>query len=373
MRGIFFRHVLRDIAQATVGMLLVLVVVLFTWQLAFVLGRAADGQLPGALVLQLVALTLRANLTVILPLAVLLGAILALGRLYHDSEIAAAQACGVGTRTLYGAAAITICAAAAIAAWVAFADGPVATRQVVTLRTEALRTAVTRGLAAGQFRSLGHDTTVYFRAADADGTLRDVFIQRDLQASQGGRMQIVLADRASYAVSADGNHYLIHLGDGRSYEGAPGSGDWRITRFRQQAIRLPTPQATLPGRPRTDALPTSELLASSGPRVSAELHWRMALVLEVIVLGLLAVPLARLRPTQGRHARVPWAVLLFAAYTGLLTAGRAMLERGDLPAVLGLWWVHATIVMLGILLLKTPQWIAAMRRAAARRPASGLA
>ena len=46
-------------------------------------------------------LSLRGNLVIILPFAVLLGAILGLGRLYHDSEITAAQACGVGTRTLY--------------------------------------------------------------------------------------------------------------------------------------------------------------------------------------------------------------------------------------------------------------------------------
>ncbi len=354
MRGIFFRHVLRDVSRATLAVLLVLLLVLFAWQLAFVLGRAADGQLPGTLVLQLVLLTLRGNLTVILPFAVVLGITLGLGRLYHDSEITAAHAGGVGAGTLFAAAGVVIFAAAAVAAWVAFVDGPGAARGAVQLRTQALRTAVTRGLAPGQFRSLGHGVTLYFRSADADGALRDVFMQRDLPATKDrdGRMQIVLADRARYAVSADNSYYAIDMDRGYSYEGAPGAGDWRITQFGEQSIRIPTPQAKLPGRPRVDALATGELFAPASPLLRAELHWRIAWVLDVIVLGLLAVPLARLAPRQGRYARVPAAVLLFAAYAGLIITGRLMLERGQMPPAFGLWWVHAAAVVLGWAMLR---------------------
>jgi lipopolysaccharide export system permease protein len=364
MRGIFFRHVLRSIFSSTLAVGLLLLAVLFAYQLSFVLRRAAEGQLPGALVLELVALTLRGNLTIILPFAVVLGVVMGLGRHYHDSEITAAHAGGIRLRTLYGAAAAVILAAAGLAAWIALVDGPAAARRVMQLRTDALRTAITRGLTPGQFRSLGSGTTLYFRAAEADGTLRDVFLQRDLPETQGraSRMQVVLAARADYAVSADGNHYTIDLVDGRSYEGAPGDGAWRITQFGKQSIRVPTPQARLPGRPRLDQLATGELLRAADGILRAELHWRIGWVVNVIVLGLLAVPLARLRPGQGRHARLPWAVLLFAVYAGLLTTGRLMLERGDMPAVLGLWWVHAVIVALGVVGLQSPRWSATLRR-----------
>ena len=364
MRGIFFRHVLRSISQATLVVGVVLLAVLFAYQLAFVLGRAAEGQLPGSLVLELVALTLRGNLTIILPFAVVLGVVLGLGRLYHDSEISAAHAGGIGLRTLFGAAAAVTLGVAALAAWMALVEGPAAARRVVELRRDALRTAVTRGLAPGQFRSLGHATTLYFRSTAADGALLDVFLQRDLPEWQGGnrRMQVVLAARARYAVSADSSFYSIDLEDGRSYEGAPGDGGWRITRFGSQSIRVPTPQATLPGRPRLDMLPTGELLRSSSSIWRAELHWRIGWVLNVLVLGMLAVPLARLRPGQGRHARLPWAVLLFAMYAGLLTTGRLMLERGDVPEMLGLWWVHAVVIACAVAGLRMPRWSAKLRR-----------
>jgi len=376
-RGIFFRHVLRDISTSTAAVAAVLFVVLLTYQLAFILGRAADGQIPSDIVLPLVGLSLRGNLTIILPFAVLLGTTLGLGRLYHDSEITAAQACGAGVRPLYSAAATVTLVAALAALWSGFVDGPAAARQLVSLRTEALRTAVTRGLEPGQFRALGTGATLNFRSVDADGTLREVFVQRDLPRAADGseRLQIVLADHARYEVSADHSVFLIRLADGESYEGTPGTGAWRITQFREQVIRIAAPGVRLPGRPRVDALSVAELRASSDPHQLAELHWRLSWVLITVVLGLFAVPLARLRPRQGRHARVLVAVLLFAVYAGLLSAGRTLLERGDSPSVLGLWWVHAAAIALAVGLLRWPrllEWMARRRYRALAVPAQDL-
>ena len=365
MRGIFFRHALRDILISTAAVAVVLLVVLLTYQLAFVLGRAADGQISADIVLPLVGLSMRGNLIIILPFAVLLGTVMGLGRLYHDSEMAAALACGVRPRTLYLAAGLVTALTALLGGWIGFVDAPHASRRLAELRIEALRTAMTRGLAPGQFRSLGSGVTLNFRSADADGMLRDVFVQRDLPAVDGvARMQVVLADRAHYAVSPDNDYYRIELLDGESHEGAPGSGAWRVTRFAQQIIRVPTPAASLPGRPRVDAFTVQDLRASSDPRFLAELHWRVSWVLITPVLGLLGVPLARLRPRQGRHARVLWAVLLFAVYAGLLSAGRTMLERGDVPPLLGLWWAHAAALLLGLAILRLPgagDWLARRR------------
>lgn len=356
MGGIFFRHVLREICLSTAAVASVLLVVLVTYQLSFVLGRAADGQIPANIVLSLAGLSLRGNLVIILPFAVLLGTTLGLGRLYHDSEITAAQACGVGLRELFGAAGVVTLLAALLATWMGFVDGPAASRQLAQMRTEALRTALTRGLAPGQFRALGSGVTLSFRAMEADGTLREVFVARDLAPADGReRVQVVLADRARYWLVAEGAYFHIELTDGETREGTPGAGDWRITRFRQQTLRIPQPEASLPGRPRVDALTVSELRASADPRFHAEIHWRVSWVLITVVLGILAVPLARLRPRQGRHARVVWAVLLFAVYAGLLSAGRTMLERGETPQLLGLWWVHAAAVLLALAMLGLPR------------------
>ena len=371
MGGIFFRHVLRDVAIATLGVAAVLFVLLLTNQLAFVLGRAASGQIPGSVVAQLVLLSLKENTVVILPIAVLLGGVLGFGRPYHDSEIAAAQACGIGTGPLYRAAGLVTLLAVLVCAWIAFIEGPRSAQRSTAIRLEALRTAATRGLAPGQFRSLGSGTMLYFGSRAGDGSLREVFVQRPgdaTRAQSAGTVEIVVADRALYEVSADSNYYTITLFDGESRVGVPGGGQWRRMRFAEQTVRLPTPEATLPGKPRVDVQPTRALFGSEDPRLRAELHWRISSVLITLALGLLAVPLAKLRPRQGRYARVVWALLLYAVYAYLLIYGRTLLERERTPDWLGLWWVHGIAVALGLLLINLPRfndWRARQRAAPA--------
>lgn len=364
--GIFFRHVLRELAAQTVIVAVVLLAVLVIYQFSFVLGRAADGQIAGTTVPRLVLLSLRTNLGVILPFAVLLGVVLGLGRLYHDSEITAAQASGIGRVTLYGAAAAVALPVALLAAWVAFIDGPAAARDAVQLRLEALRTAATRGLAPGGFRAVGEGLTLHFVARDADGSLRDVFLQREFAPdADAPRMQVVLAERARYRLSDAGDAIEVELLNGHSYEGSPADLDWRVMQFERQRVRLPAPQARLPGPPRLDMLDNRELLTTDEPRHRGELHWRIGWVAAVLALGFIAVPLARLAPGQGRHARIPLAVLLFAVHAGLLVSGKTLLERGETPAALGLWWVHAVVLLLGLAILALPRIVARARRAAA--------
>ena len=86
-----------------------------------------------------------------------------------------------------------------------------------------------------------------------------------------------------------------------------------------------------------------------------------------LVLGLLAIPLARLRPRQGRYARVIWGVMLYAVYANLLISGRTLIEKGTVPEWLGLWWVHALVAVLGIGVVKLPALTDAMRRWRGRR------
>ncbi|HWK48690.1 MAG TPA: LptF/LptG family permease, partial [Steroidobacter sp.] len=95
---------------------------------------------------------------------------------------------------------------------------------------------------------------------------------------------------------------------------------------------------------------TSELLASSDPRDRAELQWRISTPLMTLILMLIAVPLARLRPRQGRFGRIGIAILVYFIYSQLLAAGRAWIE-GGVSEWIGMGWVHAVALGLGLWLL----------------------
>jgi lipopolysaccharide export system permease protein len=70
-----------------------------------------------------------------------------------------------------------------------------------------------------------------------------------------------------------------------------------------------------------------------------------------LVLTLVAVPLSRQRPRQGRYARVGFAIVVYLVYSILLSAAKVWVERGELPPVIGVWWVHAAALALGLYLV----------------------
>ena len=91
------------------------------------------------------------------------------------------------------------------------------------------------------------------------------------------------------------------------------------------------------------------------------MHWRIALPLMCLVLTLLAVPLARLRPRQGRYARVWLAIMVYFVYSNLISAGKVWLAHGTTPEILGLWWTHVAIVLLALAFISGPRTLANLR------------
>src|ERR1700761_433486 len=100
MKWTMQRYVLREVVQTWLAVTGVLVAILLSNQLSRVLGQAAENQYGRRVVFELIALGTVLNLSVIVPVSLLLAVVLALGRLYHDSEMAALQATGFGTPRL---------------------------------------------------------------------------------------------------------------------------------------------------------------------------------------------------------------------------------------------------------------------------------
>jgi lipopolysaccharide export system permease protein len=197
---------------------------------------------------------------------------------------------------------------------------------------------------------------VYAQGAESDGTLTRVFVQRD----RGDHLEIALAQRAQHAYSEDGNLQVITLFDGERYEGVPGERKFRIVRFAENSIpvRLPDLAGNAIG---PEGIATRTLASSRDLVQRGELHFRLAFPVMAIVLGIIAVPLARLRPRQGRYARVGFAVLIFFVYIQLTIAGKTWIQRGVTPEWLGLWWVHAVVGLLAAAILFVPKWTARAR------------
>ena len=144
--------------------------------------------------------------------------------------------------------------------------------------------------------------------------------------------------------------HLVTLFNGRRYEGVPGRDDFRVIEFREHGIPIFTPtdvgKITDP-----DTKPTLELIGSHALTDIAQLQFRTSTPLMALILTLLAVPISRLRPRQGRYAKVGVAIIVYFVYSNLLTATKVWLEKGDLPPIIGVWWVHGIALALGLYLV----------------------
>jgi len=351
------RYILREVLVSWLSVSGVLLAILITNQVARVLERAAESQYPRGVVLELIALGAVQYLSMILPVSLLLAVVLGLGRLYHDSEMTAAQACGAGSRPILVPVLGLTAVLAVLISLLALQVSPAAAGRMLELRSEALRAGQFAPISPGKFSTFGGGSTVvYAQGADPDGTLRRVFVQR----SRGRQLEIALAQRATHSYSEGGDLQVITLYDGQRYEGIPGERRFRIVRFAENSIPVRLPSAS-GGAIALEGLPLRELGSSSDPELQAEFHWRIALPVMAVVMALIAVPLARLRPRQGRYARVGFAVLIFFVYINLMIAGKTWIAKGFAPGWLGLWWVHIVIALLAAGILLIPRWLSRVR------------
>jgi lipopolysaccharide export system permease protein len=362
---ILSRYLLREVVVAWLAVTAVLLVILLTNQLAAVLARAAEGGFPRAVVLELVGLGVMRNLAVLLPVGLLLGVMLALGRLYHDSEMTAVVACGVEPRRIYGPIVLLAVLVAALVAWLSLRAGPEAAAGVQALRSSALQAGEFSPITPGRFRSFGGGSAVFYaESAAPDGSLRGIFVKR----RSGDTYEIAVADRARHEISPDRTLHTLTLLDGERYEGRPGSAEFRRVRFEENVIPVRVPQGT-PGKSDIESMPTTALLGREDLGARAELAWRIALPVMVFVLAVLAVPMARLRPRQGRHARLWLAIGVYFVYFSLASAARVWLGKGAAPPALGLWWVHALVILLTFSVLWGPARLSRWRHRERLAPA----
>jgi len=340
------RYLLREVASTFVAVTGVLLIVLLSNQFARVLGQAAQNDFPGGVVLTLIGLSTLQQLTVLVPIGLFLGIVLALGRLYHESEMTAMAACGVGTTSIYRPILVLTLLTVAVLAVLSYRVVPDSWVKSQDIRAEAMRAAQFGALEPGRFRSfLDGDAVFYAERVNRNGELFGVFVERQ----DADRIELAVAERAIQRGAGQAEQLFV-LYNGRRYEGVPGTRNWRVVEFKEHGIpiRLPDVKAR---KDKQEMKSTAALLASDHPEDEAELAWRTALPVMALVLMLLAVPLSKMRPRQGRFARVGLAVLAYFLYSNLLSAVRIWIQKDAPGGQFGLWWVHLLPLALAAWLL----------------------
>jgi lipopolysaccharide export system permease protein len=219
-------------------------------------------------------------------------------------------------------------------------------------------------LAPGRFQVLSSGRRVtYTEGLDEDGNLDNVFIIEVTNQHETGPKDavILLASSGEQVVDKEtGNRFLL-LKDGVRYAGLPGQTDYSVIEYEQYGQLLAKERAKERKRRRT-AIPTLELWQDPSPRNTSELQWRISIFLLVPILGLMAVPLSRVNPREGRFSRLAPGLALSFLYVLLLSATRAAVEKEQFPVTIGLWWVHGVFLLFGLMLFRLKRFAIASNR-----------
>ena len=160
----------------------------------------------------------------------------------------------------------------------------------------------------------------------------------------------IRAERGLRIVDPSTGGLSFALYNSRLYEGIPGEGQFLVAEFDEQLVPI-RPDEEDEFVEAVAAKPTRELFRSRALADRGELHWRMSLPISLFVLALVAVPLSRTSPREGRYARLGIALFVYLIYANLLSIGRFWVERGVMSDAVGMWWVHAAVALLGLLML----------------------
>lgn len=344
---IIIRYLVRETLKSQIAILFILLLIFFCQNLVKVLGDAVDGNIPTNLVLSLLALGVPKMAQLILPLSLFLGLLMTYGRLYTESEITVMHACGLGKRTLIVAAMVLAILTSAVAAANVFWVGPWASSRQDEVVAEAKANPSIAGLAEGQFQSSQDGNAVLFVGNVKGNTFNNVFLAQ-LRPSGNQRPSVVVAEHGVINQKRDGSQ-IITLDKGTRFEGTALLRDFRITDFTDYKAVVGHQPVTIDST-QTEQMSMHTLWESEDPDARAEFHWRLTLVVSVVLMALLVVPLSVVNPRQGRVLSMLPAILLYLIFFLLQTSLRSNAGKGKLDPMLWLWLVNLVYFAIALLL-----------------------
>jgi lipopolysaccharide export system permease protein len=346
------RYLLREIAGPLAIVLTVLAVLFTSYGAAGFLSDAVNGLLPTDTIVQVIGLRTLIALEVLIPISLYLSVVLALGRMYVDSEITALSALGITTARVLGVVLILSLCAALVVAWLSLVVRPWAYSRSHEIANRAAASLNTNNMKAGAFY-VGNDgnRTIYIeRRTGATAPAGGVFVQ--LRLREGGTRIIYAKSVEQMSDSGNVDALKMHLTDAHVYDIGPnGNGGDVVLNVNNLVVQLASAQLE-PPEYSSIAASTGQLKVSHSAADTAEFQWRLSTSLTTLLLGLLGVPLSRTAPRQHKNAKVGIAILIYAGYYLFYESARTWVQNGVIPPLPGIWIAPASLAVILIIALR---------------------
>ncbi len=355
---IIWRYICKEASRALLATVAVLLLVLVTNQLVHYLNQASIGQLSVQAVIAVVILEIPTLLAFMLPLGVVLGLLITLGRLVADQEMIVLFAGGFSRRRLYSMVASMGLIMSLLVLWLTGFVAPACRSWQEGVLVNAIKATSLSKVIPGEFMSLGHGGRVlYAGQAASHSHLGNVFFASpQVSHANTAGWSLLLADDVSQQRHGTlagaflfnrGQHYTVPID----------SNAWETMTFQRYDWRLERSKSS-----HSDSLAAWSLARLWRNRhtwtlsEAVEWQWRFAMPFAVLALAFMVVPLTQLSPRQGKFMRLLPAVMLYLIYANVLFLCKSWLLQGRYPLLIGLWWLPVLALSL-VLVREFGKWL----------------
>ena len=344
------RYISKEIMWSFFATMIVLLLIIVGNTFVKLLARVSTGDLPLDVLGKMVVLGSLSGSLQLVPIALLIGMMLAFGRLYQDHEMEALNAAGVDPKEFYKGIALFVAPLTLIVAILVIWVVPWVEGLNNDIKNEVRQRPEAAGIPVGEFMRAGHGKrhfTLFVEDLDEDQVvMKRFFMHSQLDAEEN----VVLAEGAILFLDKISGDRVLQINNGSRYTRDLQTDAFNIFHFAEHGIRVPPLDVNADID--LDATPTMQLFKENSLNAKAEIHWRLAVILAVPLMAFATFPLSYSSPRQGRFGKLALGILLFAVYFNLLIIGVSMIEKGTTPPFVGLWWVHLLLVILTLWLLK---------------------
>lgn len=342
------RYIISEIIKPASNILILMLAIFTSYTAINYLTDAVGGMMSPARIGTLIGLRIGMALEILLPTTLYLSVIIALGRLYKDSEMTALAACGLGTGGIVWPVFLLSIPVALMAGGASLYIRSAAYTQIYELRSKAVAEFAINQLESDRFLEFANGRYTFF-SEDIDrkrGIAHKIFLHE----KKGDVWQVIQAEEMIDGGRNSLGYPVMILRNGYVVEFQASGKKGNIIHFEQAHYPI-VADSSKSGRYRRKAASTSHLLQSDRLEDVAELQWRLSTPLSTILLALLGIPLSRTNPRKGKFAKLGLALIIFAVYYQLFVIAKTQVENGAISPMIGIWWVPGLLTVLVLFLL----------------------
>jgi len=345
--SIIDKYIAKELLTAVLSVIFILLIIVLSTEVVHLLKWVSQGVIPIGAFLSYLLNSLFEFAVVLIPLSLLMGILLAFGRLYRDSEMTAIMSAGIGPMQWYRPLMLVAVPTTLLLLLLLVYVKPLITLQRAHITAEIRSQAEVDTFLVGEFNRASKGGGVLFLESQSEDALKidNVFFQQH----RDDNSHLDLAGSTDTYYNDEGRRYMM-MHNGMHYIGEAGQTDFKIIKYQDYGIHIDRKQVQAYLSEASKSI--TELWASDSLVDRAELQWRLTIPIATIIVAFMALPLSHTDPRSGRYSKLALALILYLVYSNLLGVGKTWIVQEVVPVWIGTWWVHLIAITVTFYLLK---------------------